>query len=51
MARNPISAFSNVCDPQYFDVLPILDEIETGKSFLENSTIVEKSFLDHCYAQ
>ena len=36
-----------MCDPQYFDVLPVLDEIETEKSLFENSTIVEKSFLDH----
>ena len=38
---------SDVCDPQYFDVLPVLDEIETEKSFLEPSIIVEKSYLDH----
>ena len=38
---------SDVCDPQYFDVLPVLDELETEKSVLEPSIIVEKSFLDH----
>ena len=43
---------SSVCDPQYFAVLPLLDEIETEnenvsilneKSFLENNSLNDES--------
>ena len=39
---------SEHCDPQYFDVLPLMDEIEiepeiSEKSFLENSSFIDES--------
>ena len=39
---------SEHCDPQYFDVLPLMEEIEiepeiSEKSFLENSSFIDES--------